>query len=553
MFECRRESATCQMAVRRPRNRDKLEPMDPVIIGPLIAGGFLAFVILIKVVASSRKKDPGPQKKVRLLIHSINDDRCTGCDACVLVCPTDVLELKSNKSRVLRFGDCIQCEQCANVCPTSALVMHYEGTEAPPVLVPDLDEYYQSKVPGLYLLGEAAGKPLVKNAVNLGRAVIEHTLRSGLRPGAIAQMSTPQMQCFDVAIIGSGPAGLSAALSCIQRRLSYVVLEKDAFVASTIARYPKGKKVMAEPYDVRCVGLLPVWDSTKEQAIVEWNRILEQVDMNLHTKEVVEAVRNEGATFVIKSDKGSYRAQRVLLCIGTRGKPRRLNAPGEDQNFIQPLLDDPEKYQGQTILVVGGGDSAVEAAIALSAPELRNKIILSYRGKQFNRVKAKNRQDLEVAQNAQRVLVLFGSNVQEFTKNGVTLKLADNRMRPIPLQSAFVLIGGDPPVKWLESMGIQYVQRPHAYQRGATDQLVERMIGRQNENNRPGQPVSKELLFDAAQAPMAAGSYSDRPVVAQPARKKEATIMVPKEAFLLHLPEKIKIEGEVHKVSELGR
>ena len=116
--------------------------MDPVIIGPLIAGGALALVILFKVLTSGRKKDTGPQKKVRLLIHSINDDRCTGCDACVTVCPTDVLELQKNKSRVACFGDCIQCEQCANVCPTTALVMHHEGSEPPPLLVPDLDDYY---------------------------------------------------------------------------------------------------------------------------------------------------------------------------------------------------------------------------------------------------------------------------------------------------------------------------------------------------------------------------------------------------------------------------
>jgi thioredoxin reductase/ferredoxin len=529
--------------------------MDPIIIGPLIAGAFLLFVILVKVLAGSRKNKDGAQKKARLLVHSVNDDRCTGCDACVLVCPTDVLELKSNKSRVIRFGDCIQCEQCANVCPTSALVMHYEGTEPPPVLVPDLDEYYQSKVPGLYLLGEAAGKPLVKNAVNLGRAVIEHALRSGLRPGALAPMNSPSMPCLDVVIVGSGPAGLSAALSCVQRKLSCVVIEKDAFVASTIARYPKGKKVMAEPYDIRCVGLLPVWDSTKEQSILEWNRLLESVDLNLHMKEAVDSIKSEGSSFVVKSDKGSYRAQRVLLCIGTRGKPRRLGVTGEDQDFVQPLLDDPDKYQGRTVLVVGGGDSAVEAAIALSTPELRNKVILSYRGKQFNRVKAKNRQDLDVAINQQRVLVLFGSTVQEFNKSATTLKLSDGRTRPIPVQNAFVLIGGDPPVKWLESMGIHYVQKPHSYQRGATDQLVERLIGRQPENNRPGQPVSKELssFFDASQMPVVAGGGQDRPVVAQPARRKDATIMVPKEAFLLHLPEKLKLEGEIHKVSEMRR
>ncbi len=529
--------------------------MDPAIIGPLIAGALLVFVILIKALVSSRNtEEPNtPKKKLRLLLHAINDDRCTGCDACVTVCPTDVLELKNNKSRVQRFDDCIQCEQCANVCPTRALVMYYEGTEPPPCLVPDLDEYYQSKVPGLYLLGEAAGKPLVKNAINLGRAVIEHTRRSGLSPGALASMNSQETPCYDVVIIGSGPAGLSAALSCVQRKLSYVVLEKDAFVASTIARYPKGKKVMAEPYDIRCVGLLPVWDAKKEQAIVEWNRILEQVDMNLHTKEAVESVNKETGFFAIKTDKCTYRAQRVLLCIGTRGKPRRLGVPGEDQDFIQPMLDDPDKYTGQTILVVGGGDSAVEAAIALSAVELRNKVILSYRGKQFNRVKARNRQDLDAAIKQHRVLVLFGSNIQKFEAGNAVMKLADGRTRPIPIKSAFVLIGGDPPVKWLESMGIKYVEKPHNFQRGATDQLVERLIGRQNDNNTPGKPVATEIATAENSQPPQGPPSMPGEIPASLYRSLRTTIMVPKDSLLLQLPEKMKVEGEVQKVSELRR
>lgn len=535
--------------------------MDPVIIGPLALVATIGLLVLIKIITSAQKRKPGPQKKVRLLIHSINDDRCTGCDACVTVCPTDVLELKNNKSRVLRFGDCIQCEQCANVCPTTALVMHHEGTAAPPVQVPDLDDYYQSKVPGLYLLGEAAGKPLVKNAVNLGRAAVEHLLRSGMRPGAIDGQSSEQLTCVDVVVIGSGPAGLSAAMSCVQRKLSYVVLEKDAFVASTIARYPKGKKVMAEPYDVRCVGLLPVWDSSKEGAIAEWNRVLEQVGLDIRMREAVEAVKHEGATFQVKTEKATYRAQKVLLCIGTRGKPRRLNVPGEDQPWIQPLLDDPDLYRGKTLLVVGGGDSAVEAAIALAASELRNKVILSYRGKSFNRVKAKNRQDLDQLVNQQRVLLLLGSTVQQFGADGATLKLAEGRTRDIRFHGAFVLIGGDPPLKWLESMGISYVQKAHAFTRPPTDLLVERLIGRQPDNNKPGLPVSSELssMFDRSQLPSL--SDDEKPQELSQLRRtgsrrrdtRNITIMVPRDEFLLHLPDKLHVDGEVHKVSELRR
>src|SRR5512138_4012374 len=151
----------------------------------------------------------------RVLIHDINDDRCTGCDACVAVCPTNVLDLVDNKSRVLRFQDCIQCEACMFACPTEALVMFPEGSEPPALKVPELDENFQTAVPGQYLIGEVAGKPLVKNAANLGRAVIEHMLSTGLYPGKLGSGDG----VVDVAIVGSGPGGLSAALTCVQRGL----------------------------------------------------------------------------------------------------------------------------------------------------------------------------------------------------------------------------------------------------------------------------------------------------------------------------------------------
>lgn len=519
--------------------------MDPVIIGPLIALGFIGLLVAYRVVTS---KKPTVENKAKLMVHAINDERCTGCEACVLVCPTAVLELKSNKSKVIRFDDCIQCEQCAVVCPTTALVMFREGSQPPPVMVPDLDDYYQSKVPGLYLLGEAAGKPLVKNAVNLGRAAVEHSLRSGMKPGALKTQQRPDLTCVDVVIVGSGPAGLSAAMACQQRKLSYVVLEKDAFVASTIARYPKGKYVMAEPYDVRCVGLLPVYDSPKDKLILDWNRVLTQVGLDIRLREVVEKIERQPAgTFAVGTDKGKYLAQKVMLCIGTRGKPRRLNVPGEDQAMVQPLLDDPDLYQGKTVIVIGGGDSAVEAALSLATPSLRNKVIISYRGKAFNRVKAKNRQAVDQAINDKRILVLFGSNVKNFGSGNVTLKLAEGRERSVPIQGAFVLIGGDPPIKWLEDMGIGYVAKPHNFTRPPTDMLVERLIGRQPSNDKPNLPVSEELsgFFDhAALASLGSEGGGSKP-------RKDATIMVPKDEFLLHLPEKMRVDPEAQKVSQL--
>src|ERR1051325_3109333 len=230
---------------------------------------------------------PGATVGPRVLVHDINDDRCTGCDACVAVCPTNVLDLVENKNRVLRFHDCIQCEACMLACPTEALVMFPEGGTPPALKVPEMDENFQTAVPGQYLIGEVAGKPLVKNAANLGRSVVEHMLTTGLYPGALRH----QQNTVDVAIIGSGPGGLSAALTCIQKGLSYVVLEKEQEIASTIARYPKGKLVMAEPYDTENLSLLPVFDSSQEQLIPIWKALLERVQLRVHQGESVESVQ----------------------------------------------------------------------------------------------------------------------------------------------------------------------------------------------------------------------------------------------------------------------
>jgi thioredoxin reductase (NADPH) len=442
-----------------------------VVFGALL--GFALLCVLISSAVSSllRRRTTNKQQstKRRLLIHAINEDRCTGCDACVSVCPTDVLELKSNKSAVARFDDCIQCEQCVSACPTSALIMHYEGTKPPPFRMPELDEYYQA-APGMYLIGEAGGKPLVKNASNLGRAVVEHMVKDGLRPVGKGGAQV------DVLIVGSGPGGLSAALSCQAHGLSYAVLEKDELVASTVVRWPKGKDCMAEPYDVRCLGLLPVWDCQKDELVASWRTILDKQRIHVSTRETVEDVqRDTRGWFNVKSNKQVYSAQRVVLAIGTRGKPRKLGAPGEHLAKVTALLTDPAEHRGQRVLVVGGGDSAVEAAIALA--DTAQRVTLSYRGKQLSRCKAKNRQKLDEVVKSGRVTLRFGTTVHEIKSDVVVIKAGD-KYEQLANDHVFVCIGGDAPVKWLESVGVRFVEQPHMFSRGPTDLLVERLVGR---------------------------------------------------------------------------
>ncbi len=445
---------------------------------PLALGGVAVLVMAVFTMLSARKHHramvaPATTVGPRILVHDINDDRCTGCDACVAVCPTNVLDLVANKSRVLRFQDCIQCEACMFACPTEALVMFPEGSTPPPLKIPEIDENFQTAVPGQYLIGEVAGKPLVKNAANLGRSVIEHMLSTGLRTGAIGRGETT----YDVAIVGSGPGGLSAALSCIQHGLSYVVLEKEQEIASTIARYPKGKLVMAEPYDTDNLSLLPVFDSAKEELIPIWRELLDRVGVKVRQGESVESVQRGGdGAFDIRTTVGAFRAQRVVMSIGTRGKPRTLQVQGENLPKVCSLLEDPDEWRGRSVLVVGGGDSACEAALALA--DSGAKVTISYRGKGFNRAAPKNKQTIEAYASEGRIKAKLGSQVLGFEPESVTLALADGTQKRYANDAAFVLIGADPPVQWLEKMGIRFVERPHQYQMGKSDDIVRRFVAR---------------------------------------------------------------------------
>ncbi|MGE3547812.1 MAG: NAD(P)/FAD-dependent oxidoreductase, partial [Kofleriaceae bacterium] len=314
---------------------------------------------------------------------------------------------------------------------------------------------------------------LVKNAANLGRSVIEHMLAGGLRPGALGKGEG----VVDVAIVGSGPGGLSAALSCLQRGLSYVVLEKEQQLASTIARYPKGKLVMAEPYDTVNLSLLPVFDSSKEQLIPIWKELMDRVGLKIRQGESVELVmRGSDGNFEVRTTVATYRAQRVVLSIGTRGKPRTLQVPGENLPKVFSLLDDPDDWRGRAVLVVGGGDSACEAALALA--DAGAKVMISYRGKAFNRAAPKNKQAIEAYSAQGRIKAKLGSQVLAFDAESVTLALGDGTQKRYANHAAFVLIGADPPVQWLEKMGIRFVERPHQHQMGKTDDIVRRLVQR---------------------------------------------------------------------------
>jgi thioredoxin reductase (NADPH) len=450
--------------------------------GALAVAAFLPLVAVSLVRLARRRRRAEvlvgelrahPVEMVKRLVHSINADKCVGCALCVQACPTSVLELIDHKSRVVNFDACIQCKKCEDACAFDALRMHDADKPPPMVQMPEVDRYYQTPVAGMYLIGQAAGTPQVKNAVNLGRAVVQHMVGEGLRPGA----GKAQGGQVDVVIVGSGPGGLSAALTCIESGLQYVLLEKQRASAWTVRNYyHKGKPVMAEPHDVELVGPLPHWDTTREELLQAWDKAVAERKVNIAYQQNAVDVKQQGALLAVSTsdpqDKpaATWTGARVVLAIGTMGNPRKLGCPGDDLEKVKNALVDPDEFRGRDILIVGGTDSAIEVVVALCE---HNRVWLSCRGAKFDRVKPKNLKRIEQVIAAGQCQARFATAVAQVTERTVVLESKqDGTREELPNDAVFAMIGGHPPVKWLQQIGVPYVDKPHSWSPPRTDDLV---------------------------------------------------------------------------------
>jgi thioredoxin reductase/pSer/pThr/pTyr-binding forkhead associated (FHA) protein/NAD-dependent dihydropyrimidine dehydrogenase PreA subunit len=407
------------------------------------------------------------------LVHNINLEKCVGCASCVNACPNDVLELepKRHKSTVVRFEDCKQCRACEQICPSGALTMAPAGAPARMLELPDLDANYETNVPGVYLIGEAAGKSLVKNANNLGYRVVQHMLLNGLERGTAKKLGYDA----EVIAVGSGPGGLSAGITCLESGLSGVILEKDRVFASTIQTYPKGKELLAEPPEVKNIGPLPVWDSYKEEILEKWNKELGKYALDIRCSEEVrkiERLPNGKPGFRVTTSKRAYTCLKVVLATGTRGNPRQLKVPGGDGEKVSYILVDPDAHQNHDCLIVGGGDNAVEAAMALAMTGGgTNRVTLSYRKKAFDRVKDRNKEQLMRLVNAKRISLYLETNPVEIHGDHVILEAAGAKRLVLANHFVYCMLGADPPVQWLKEVGVQYVKKPENWSPGPTDDL----------------------------------------------------------------------------------
>jgi putative YpdA family bacillithiol system oxidoreductase len=381
----------------------------------------------------------------------INASLCVGCGSCVEVCPeSGTLELAGHKAILAHPDRCTGHARCKDVCPTQAISLSFGGV-LQTLKVPQMNERFETNVPGLYIVGELGGMGLIKTAINEGKLVIDHLRRS------LEQRPKDQTaDRYNVAIIGAGPAGLSASLTAQQYGLRYLTLEQGE-VASTIRQYPRQKFLMAEPIDIPLYGSLYVGDGTKESLLEVWESIVKNTGVQIKTNERLEGAQRNGTGFWVTSSKNRYHAQFIVLAMGRRGTPRKLDVPGEDLAKVAYRLIEADSYEGKQVLVVGGGDSAIEAALALSR-ENRNRVTLCHRRDTFQRVRERNRQFLETAEKEGRVRILRNSHVTAIAGDTVTVDTG-GKSETFRNDYVFVLIGGESPEEFLRKLGIQIVEK----------------------------------------------------------------------------------------------
>ncbi|MBN4063313.1 NAD(P)-binding domain-containing protein [Cardiobacterium sp. AH-315-I02] len=385
-------------------------------------------------------------------IHPIvNHVLCLGCASCVKACPENsknVLGLIHGKAHLINPTHCIGHGACKTACPFDAIELVF-GSEKRGVDIPQVDENFQTNVPGIYIAGELGGMGLIRNAVTQGvQAVDSISELDGVLDG---KQRNKGNGLVDLVIVGAGPAGIGASLAAKDKKLKFVTLEQDS-LGGTVSHYPRGKIVMTAPAVLPIIGKMQFKETTKEALMEFWEGVVNKAGLEIKDRERVESVEAESTGFHVKTGVSEYHTRAILLAIGRRGSPRKLGVPGEEQSKVVYRLIDPAQYRNQRVLVVGGGDSALEAAVSI-AEEQGTTVSISYRSEAFSRAKEKNRIKIADAEKAGRLQVLMKSNVKCIEPNKVVIKTEDEELS-IDNDAIIVCAGGILPTGFLKSIGI---------------------------------------------------------------------------------------------------
>ncbi|HSC06673.1 MAG TPA: NAD(P)-binding domain-containing protein [Steroidobacteraceae bacterium] len=378
-------------------------------------------------------------------LHPVIDPGlCIGCGSCVKACPEQpdhqVLGIIGGRAQLVSPTDCIGHGACRAICPVNAITLVF-GSERRGVDIPLLSPRFETTVPGIFIAGELGGMGLIRNALEQGRQAVE----------AIAERRHRNGAAYDVVIVGAGPAGFSASLTAMSKRMRFLTLEQDS-LGGCVFQYPRRKLVMTAPANLPLVGRINFRQTSKEELLDFWRQVENKTGLKVRYRERVENIERVADGFLVHTTKGQYRTHSVLLSTGRRGTPRKLGVEGEELPKVVYRLIDPEQYAGQQLLVVGGGDSALEAAASVA--ELGSaQVTLSYRGESFTRAKQRNRDRIGSAERHGRLRVILNSEVRLIAPESVVIE-HEGMLEEVRNDSVIVSAGGVLPTDFLRRIGI---------------------------------------------------------------------------------------------------
>ncbi len=396
---------------------------------------------------TSKAKEHGFHEPVSL--HPVVDlDICIGSGACIKACPEhDILGIHNGKAQTINASRCVGHGACFHACPVEAITLCI-GTEKRGVELPHISQEFETNIPGIFVAGELGGMGLIKNAVEQGRQTVEYFLQKSL-PKSNAK--------YDLIIVGAGPAGISGSLTAAKNNLKFLTLEQDS-LGGTVFNFPRAKIVMTAPMDLPLWGKIKLVETSKSELLDLWKNVLDKNQITINEQEKVLEIIKQDNMFIVKTNNDHYTSRGIILAIGRRGSPRKLGVPGENKEKVFYRLIEPELIHDKNILVVGGGDSAVESAMLLA--DERNRVTLSYRSESFSRLKPKNLERINDYIKKKKVKTIFNSNVKEITDDSVIFTFS-NSVEELNIKNDFVYIfaGGILPTSFLEGIGIKITKK----------------------------------------------------------------------------------------------
>ena len=435
-----------------------MTPFIENILGYLIAVGLVLIILLIYLFVTKKRTKATDQKIERakesgfhepVSLHPVIDvETCIGSGACVEACPEhDILGWASGRSKVINTSRCVGHGACFHACPVQAITLCI-GTEKRGVELPHISQEFETNVPMIFIAGELGGMGLIKNAVEQGKQAIEFLTK---------RLNCSRDTQYDVAIIGAGPAGISATLAAVKNNLRYLTLEQDT-LGGTVYNFPRKKIIMTSPMELPLYGKINRRETTKTELLSIWEDVLSKNNISINEQEKVVRIEKKGDHFEIESTKATYTTLSVIMAIGRRGSPRKLNVPGEEKEKVYYRLLEPEMIHNENILVVGGGDSAIESAILLA--DENNNVTLSYRSDKFARLKPRNLEKINEYAGSKKINLILNSNVKGIKDDSVILNVGtENNTEEIPNSLVYIFAGGELPNAFLEKTGIKITKR----------------------------------------------------------------------------------------------